>query len=97
MCHQLSPPPMGERQVTAPARFSVSAEGAAVVHVFAVGPWTATVTFPRMRPGRVNHVTCEWEPAVPNRPFTEAEHATYRAGLSAALRAAREASDEGRT
>lgn len=64
----------------------MSAEAAAITRSWSVGPYTATLTVPKAKPGQTVAAVIEWEPRVPQR-LKPAEIEQYRAGRDAAIKA----------
>ena len=62
----------------------MSAEAASVTRSWSVGPYTATLTVPRTKPGYLASAVIEWSPHVPQR-LTEDQLETYRRGRNAAV------------
>jgi hypothetical protein len=62
----------------------MSAESAALVRTWRVGPFTATLTMPRPMRGRARAAVIEWEPCAPTELSAE-EVKQYRVGRDAAL------------
>jgi hypothetical protein len=62
----------------------MSAETAAAIHSWAVGPRMCTLSVQRPRPGALVSACCEWSPTQPTRLSAE-EWAQYRAGRNHAL------------
>jgi len=63
----------------------MTAEAAAIVRSFRVGPRTVTLTIQAPRKGEVVNMVAEWHPGPPGRPPTEEELRQYREGRNAAL------------
>ena len=61
------------------------AEAAAFTRSWRVGRYTATLTVPTPRPGKVASAVIDWEPHVPTA-LTREEREQYRAGRDAAIR-----------
>jgi hypothetical protein len=62
----------------------MTAEAAALVRSFRVGPYTCTLTIPRPRVGEALCMAAEWSPEPPRR-LSRKWWAQYRAGRNAAL------------
>jgi hypothetical protein len=56
------------------------AESAAIVRSFRVGKRICTLTVQQPRPGGFTNIVAEWNPGLPDRPFTAKEIRQYRAG-----------------
>jgi hypothetical protein len=64
----------------------MTAEAAALVRRFRVGPRTVTMTIPKPQPGQAVCMAVEWSPDIPLW-LSRRELAEYRAGRDAAIAA----------
>jgi hypothetical protein len=62
----------------------MSATSAALVRQFKVGPYSITLSVPKVAPGGAASACVEWEPHMPKR-LSVMELAQYRAGRDAAI------------
>jgi hypothetical protein len=63
----------------------MSATAALAVHSFPVGSRTVTMTVPKVTPGAVQCLACEWEPDMPHK-LSRHEMRQYRKGRDALMR-----------